>query len=102
MSWASRQASDASAARHRPRPAQAAAERDDCPRCQALADSPCRARGDETAAKYHTARFILVPALREQLEVPVPGDRSPGRQWKPGPRIETTPATEHYGNPIRP
>ncbi|MDQ1031232.1 hypothetical protein QF035_008814 [Streptomyces umbrinus] len=41
---------------------------------------------------YHTARFILVPALREELEVPVPEDRGPGRPWQPGPPVEAVPA----------
>jgi hypothetical protein len=56
-----------------------AAERHDCPKCGAPAGSPCRTRGGKTAVKYHTARFVLVPALREELEVPVPGDRGPDR-----------------------
>jgi DNA invertase Pin-like site-specific DNA recombinase len=69
-----------------------AVERHDCPKCEVPAGSPCRTRGGKTATKYHTPRFILVPALREELDVPVPEDRSPGRPWKPGPPIEQTPA----------
>lgn len=44
----------------------------------------CRTRGGKPAAKYHTPRFVLVPALRapcsalrEELEIPVPDDRLP-------------------------
>jgi DNA invertase Pin-like site-specific DNA recombinase len=43
-------------------------------------------------AKYHTPRFVLVPALREELEVPVPADRGPGRTWKQGPALAVVPA----------
>jgi hypothetical protein len=78
-----------------------AAERHDCPKCQAPAGSPCRTRGGKTAVKYHTARFVLVPALREELEVPVPGDRGPGRPWKPGPPAGTAPLAENAARPIR-
>ncbi|MFF5277200.1 hypothetical protein [Streptomyces sp. NPDC000133] len=49
-----------------------AVERHDCPNCDAPAGSACRTRGGKTAAKYHTPRFVLVPALREELEVLVP------------------------------
>ncbi len=70
-----------------------AVERNDCPKCEAPAGSPCRTRGGKTATKYHTARFILVPALREELDVLVPEDRGPGRPWKPGPPAEAQPAT---------
>ena len=68
-------------------PAEAAAviERHDCSQCQAPAGSPCRTRSGKTATRYHTARFTLVPALREELSVPVPEDRKPGRFWQPGP-----------------
>lgn len=78
-----------------------AAERHDCPRCEAPAGSPCRTRGGTTAVKYHTARFVLVPALREELEVAVPGDRGPGRPWKPGPPIMTAAAAQNFARPIR-
>jgi DNA invertase Pin-like site-specific DNA recombinase len=67
-------------------------ERYDCPNCGAPAGSPCRTRGGKTAAKYHTPRFVLVPALREELEVLVPGDRTPGRPWKQGPPLAIVPA----------
>ncbi|MFJ8769277.1 hypothetical protein [Streptomyces clavifer] len=46
----------------------------------------------ETAAKYHTPRFALVPALRKELEVLVPADRHPGRAWKQGPALTVSPA----------
>ena len=42
---------------------------------------PAVPAGGETAAKYHTARFILVPSLRDELTVPVPTDRGPGKKW---------------------
>lgn len=77
-----------------------AVERNDCPKCEAPAGSPCRTRGGKTAAKYHTPRFILVPALREELEIPVPDDRGPGRPWKPGPPVEAVPAAP-ASHPIR-
>ncbi|WP_405443011.1 recombinase family protein [Streptomyces avidinii] len=69
-----------------------AVERHDCPNCDAPAGSPCRTRGGKTAAKYHTPRFVLVPALREELEIPVPADRHPGRAWKQGPALAIVPA----------
>ena len=62
------------------------------PNCGAPAGSACRTRGGKTAAKYHTPRFVLVPALREELEVPVPADRGPGRTWKQGPALAVVPA----------
>jgi DNA invertase Pin-like site-specific DNA recombinase len=65
------------------------------------AGSPCRTRGGKTAIKYHTARFILVPALREELEVAVPGDRGPGKLWKQGLPAGTAPSAENTGKPIR-
>ncbi|WP_328623939.1 hypothetical protein OHA88_02030 [Streptomyces sp. NBC_00353] len=37
-------------------------------------------------------RFVLVPALREELEIPVPADRLPGRAWKQGPALAVVPA----------
>ncbi|GAA0405222.1 hypothetical protein Acor_23110 [Acrocarpospora corrugata] len=77
-----------------------AVERNDCPKCEAPAGSPCRTRGGKTAAKYHTARFILIPALREELEVLLPEDRGPGRPWKPGPPVEAIPAAP-AAKPIR-
>ncbi|MFF5210539.1 hypothetical protein [Streptosporangium sp. NPDC000396] len=56
-----------------PAPEEAAAEveRHDCPTCEAPAPNPCRTRGGKVAAKYHAARFILVPSLRER-GVPIP------------------------------
>jgi DNA invertase Pin-like site-specific DNA recombinase len=70
-------------------PAQAAAavERFDCPTCGITAGSPCRTPGGNTAIKYHTPRFLQVPALRDALEVDVPADRTPGRPWRPGPAL---------------
>ncbi|MEY9212089.1 zinc finger domain-containing protein [Thermobifida halotolerans] len=78
-----------------------AVERHDCPKCEAPAGSACRTRSDRTAVKYHTARFILVPALRKELEVGVPEDRGPGKPWKPGPALEHAPMTEASRAPIR-
>ncbi|MGW0844249.1 recombinase family protein [Streptomyces sp. NPDC002787] len=77
-----------------------AVERNDCPKCEAPAGSACRTRGGKTATKYHTARFILVPALREELDVLVPEDRGPGRPWKQGPPVEALPAAA-AAKPIR-
>lgn len=70
-----------------------AVERHNCPNCGAPAGSPCRTRGGKTAAKYHTSRFVLVPALREELEIPVAADRQPGRSWKQGPTPDAVPAS---------
>ena len=69
-----------------------AVERHDCPNCGAPAGSACRTRGGKTTAKYHTARFALVPVLREELDVPVPADRGPGRAWRQGPALAVVPA----------
>nr|WSU78226.1 recombinase family protein [Streptomyces anulatus] len=66
-------------------------ERHECPKCEAPPGSPCRTLGGKTASKYHTPRFILVPALREDLEVLVPADRGPGRTWQPGPALAVVP-----------
>ncbi|WP_104630475.1 formyltransferase family protein [Streptomyces sp. MH60] len=38
------------------------------------------------------SRFVLVPALREELEVPVPADRHPCRAWNQGPALAVVPA----------
>lgn len=67
-------------------------ERHVCPNCAAPAGSACRTRAGKTAAKYHTGRFVLVPALREELDVPVPTDRGPGRAWQQGPALAVVPA----------
>ncbi|MFE5375710.1 recombinase family protein [Streptomyces mirabilis] len=69
-----------------------AVERNDCPKCDVPAGSACRTRGGKTATKYHTPRFVLVPALREELDVLVPENRGPGRPWKQGPPVEAVPA----------
>ena len=47
-----------------------------------------------------TARFILVPSLRDELTVPVPADRGPGKKWTQGPEV-TAAAPETTGAPIR-
>lgn len=77
-----------------------AVERNDCPKCVAPAGSACRTRGGKTATKYHTARFILVPAMREELEIPVPDDRGPGRVWLPRAPVDPGPAVA-AARPIR-
>ena len=59
------------------------------PGCAAPAGSACRTRAGRTAAKYHTARFILVPSLREELTVAVPAERGPGKPWTAGPPVAT-------------
>ncbi|MGW0697246.1 hypothetical protein [Streptomyces sp. NBC_00562] len=38
----------------------------------APAGSSCRTRGGKASTKYHPPRFVLVPTLREEREVPVP------------------------------
>jgi len=77
-----------------------AVERHPCPKCQTPPGSPCRTRGGKTAAKYHTARFILVPALRENLAVTVLPDRGPGTAWEPRPVVDAAEAPLG-GAPIR-
>jgi len=61
--------------------AAAAAEGFACPTCGAPTGRPCRTRGGDTAFRYHTARFVLVPELAAAPEVLVPRDRGPGRPW---------------------
>jgi DNA invertase Pin-like site-specific DNA recombinase len=70
-----------------PGEAATAVERHPCPGCAAPAGSACRTRAGRTAAKYHTARFILVPSLREELTVAVPAERGPGKPWTAGPPV---------------
>ncbi len=84
-----------------PEQAAAAVERHPCPKCAASAGSPCRTGGGKSAARYHTARFILVPALREELNIAVPPDRLPGRPWAPGPAVDAGMAEVPAGRPIR-
>jgi hypothetical protein len=80
--------------------AAAAVERHPCPQYDVPAGSACRTRAGKTAAKYHTARFILVSSLRDELTAPVPADRGPGKKWTQGP--EVAPAKpETNGTPIR-
>lgn len=62
--------------------AASAVERFDCPTCAAPAGSPCRTAGGNTAFRYHTPRFMVVPALQDRPEVLVPKDRGPGRPWQ--------------------
>ena len=71
------------------------------PQVHSPAGSPCRTRAGKTAGKYHTARFVLVPALREELEVVVPADRRPGKAWTQGPHVEPADHPHHPGRPIR-
>jgi hypothetical protein len=66
-----------------------AVERHDCPNCHAPADSACRTRGEKTAA--NRPRSVLVLTLREELDIPVPADRGPGRAWKQGPALAVVP-----------
>lgn len=68
-----------------PQQAAAAAESFACPTCGSPAGSPCRTGGGNTAFRYHTARFVLVPELAGEPEVLVPGDREPGRPWQSPP-----------------
>jgi DNA invertase Pin-like site-specific DNA recombinase len=71
-----------------------------CPTCGVSAGSPCRTRSGNTAIKYHTPRFLLVPALRDTHEVDVPEDRGPGRPWKAGPALPRS-ATQDAEKAIR-
>ncbi|GAA4554321.1 recombinase family protein [Amycolatopsis samaneae] len=80
--------------------AAAAVERHPCPKCEAATGSVCRTRAGKVAVKYHTARFVLVPALREDLAVTVPADRRPGSPWTPGPAVDDA-GVEQPGDPIR-
>ena len=64
-----------------PEQAASAVESLACPTCASPTGSPCRTRGGDTAFRYHTARFVLVPELAGVPEVVVPGDRDPGRPW---------------------
>ncbi|MGW3472963.1 recombinase family protein [Saccharopolyspora sp. NPDC000995] len=82
-----------------PDEAAAAVERHPCPQCDVPTGSACRTRAGKTAAKYHTARFILVPALRDELTVPVPADRGPAKKWTQGPEVAAAPKTTRA--PIR-
>ncbi|MFJ8881972.1 recombinase family protein [Streptomyces sp. NPDC102402] len=66
--------------------------RHDCPNCDAPAGSACRTRGGKTAANYHTPPFVFVPAVGEELEIPVPADRASGRAWKQGSTLAVVPA----------
>jgi len=77
-----------------------AVERHPCPQCDVPAGSACRTRAGKVAAKYHTPRFILVAALRDELAVAAPPARGPGRAWVPGPEVATA-APEPAGPPIR-
>ncbi|MEV0261095.1 hypothetical protein AB0I49_07080 [Streptomyces sp. NPDC050617] len=61
--------------------------------------SPCTCGGKITT-KYHSPRYILVPALREELGVRIPEDRGPDWAWKPGPPVEAAPAAP-VAKPIR-
>lgn len=74
--------------------AASAVEQHPCPNCDAPAGSACRTRGGKTTAKYHTPRFVLVPVLREELDVPVPADRGPGRPWTQGPTLTVVSASK--------
>ena len=68
-----------------------AVERNTCPTCAAPAGSACRGRSGNTALAYHTQRVLLVPALRDAVEVRVPDDRAPGHPGKPGPPVAPAP-----------
>ncbi|WP_331743594.1 recombinase family protein (plasmid) [Streptomyces sp. NBC_01136] len=83
-----------------PNQAANAVEHNDCPKCEVPAGSACRTRGGKTATKYHTPRFVLIAALREELEVLIPADRGPGRPWKQGPAPAAMPA-QRTEKPIR-
>ncbi|WP_171074471.1 transposase [Nonomuraea basaltis] len=71
-----------------PEQAAEAVEGFDCPTCGVMAPPPCHTRGRKVASKYHTARFVFVPAL----VVPVSSGRGPGSSWQVA-ATETGPAT---------
>lgn len=77
-------------------------ERHACLQCQAPAGSPCRTRSGAVASKYHTARFVVVPALRDELAIPTPANRRPGQPWAPIDDVSDASgsATQEHG-PIR-
>ncbi|WP_434091516.1 zinc finger domain-containing protein [Streptomyces anulatus] len=62
----------------------AAIERHPCPTCDVPAGSACRTGAGKTAVKYHTRRLQLVPRVAEELHVPTPPDRGPGKRWALG------------------
>jgi len=72
-----------------------------CPGCLAPPGSPCRTRSGLVATRYHTPRIILVPELRDALEVRVPKDRGPGHPWAPGPEPAQDPAAAASDTPVR-
>lgn len=78
------------------RAAALAVERHECPQCGAGMGSACQTPYGDTAHRYHTQRFVLVPELRAAVEVLVPGDREPGRPWKPA-----APAARESPTPFR-
>lgn len=76
-------------------------ERLACPKCEAPVGGACRTRAGKVAANYHAARFMLVPALCEELAAP--SDRGPGWTWKHGlpvvsaaPLAKTAPVRSGY------
>ncbi|WP_456113505.1 zinc finger domain-containing protein [Streptomyces marianii] len=68
-----------------------AVEGHDCPNCDAPAGSACRMRGGKATAKYHTPRFVLVPTLREEPEIPVPPNGVPAAHGSRAPRSRSCP-----------
>jgi len=78
----------------------AAVEWHPCPQCTVPAGSVCRTRAGNTAARFHTARFVLVASLRDVLTVIVPPDRRPGRPWTAGPALPAA-APDVTAAPIR-
>lgn len=72
-------------------------ERHGCPTCGVPAGSACRTHGGNTAFRYHTARFVIVPALGGVAEVVVPDDRQPGQPWQAGPQIDAAGQAEGSG-----
>src|SRR5689334_7743384 len=67
-----------------PGQAESAAERRDCPNGDAPAGRAATAGRDRRELPH--PHFVLVSALREELEVPVPASRGPGHSWKQGGR----------------
>jgi DNA invertase Pin-like site-specific DNA recombinase len=73
-----------------------------CPACGSPAGRPCRTGSGDTAFRYHTSRFILVPELSSEPEVLVPRDRGPGHPWQPGPAVTPTRIGYAFSTPVSP
>lgn len=78
-----------------------AVERHACPRCGVRAGSACRTNNGTVAPSYHTARHVLVPALRSGLAIRTPRDRLPGKTWRERPELAAVPVVVPEGSTVR-